>query len=61
MFKVTYNAKNVDKASTQYGYVAFDKSRKFETLQDAFKYVRLLKNGKSDKYEVVGMPVIERV
>lgn len=60
MFKVIYNAKNLNKDSKKYGYVA-DVSRNFETLQDAFKYVRQLKNGTDQKIQVLGMPVIERV
>jgi hypothetical protein len=55
-FKVTYNQKNTDKNSKAYGILS-DKSRKFASLQDAFKYVRELKN----KKEVIGTPVIERL
>lgn len=60
MFKVVYNAKNVNKNSSKYG-VLTDASRKFENLQDAFKYVRALKMNNVTGLEVVGMPVIERV
>lgn len=60
MYKVVYNAKNLNKDSKKYGYVA-DLSRKFESLQDAFKYVRELRNGSDKNIQVLGMPVIERV
>lgn len=60
MYKVIYNGKNLNKDSKKYGYVA-DISRKFESLQDAFKYVRALKNGSVKNVQVIGMPVIERI
>jgi hypothetical protein len=55
-YKVTYNQKNMDVNSKAYGILS-DKSRKFASLQDAFKYVRELKS----KKEIVGMPVIESI
>jgi len=58
-FKVIYNQKNLDKNSKSYGFVSFDKTKKFESLQDAFKFVHKLKNTHTGNYEVIGIPVIE--
>lgn len=49
MFKVTYTVKN------ETGYLV-DKSKKFDMLQEAFKFVRELKNNS----KMVGKPTIER-
>jgi hypothetical protein len=49
MFKVTYTVKN------ETGFLV-DKSKNFEMLQDAFKFVRELKSNS----KMVGKPIIER-
>lgn len=49
MFKVTYTVKN------ETGFLV-DKSKNFEMLQDAFRFVRELKSNP----KMVGKPTIER-
>jgi hypothetical protein len=60
-FKVSYNVKHVDKNSALYGLVSFDQSCKFASLQSALKFAKDMKNKKTKKIQVVGMPVIERI
>lgn len=49
MYKVTYSIKNQD------GYLV-DKSKKFDTVQEACKFVRELNLSKT----IVGRPMVER-
>jgi len=60
-FKVSYNVKHVDKKSALYGLVSFDQSCKFASLQSALKFAKDMKNKRTKKIQVVGMPVIERI
>jgi hypothetical protein len=60
-FKVTYNVKHIDKMSALYGLVSFDQTCKFGSLQDAMRFVRNMTNKKTNKIQVIGMPVIERI
>ena len=60
-FKVTYNVKHIDKMSALYGLVSFDQTYKFGSLQDAMRFVRGMTNKKTNKIQVIGMPVIERI
>jgi len=60
-FKVMYNVKHIDKKSALYGLVSFDQSCKFPTLQSAIKFAKGIKNKKTSKIHVVGLPVIERI
>jgi hypothetical protein len=60
-FKVTYNVKHVDKMSALYGLVSFDQTCKFGTLQSAIKFAKDMTNKKTNKIQVIGMPVIERI
>ena len=60
-FKVTYNVKHIDKRSSLYGLVSFDQSCKFPTLQTAIKFAREMKNKRSNKIQVVGIPVVEKI
>lgn len=60
-FKVTYNVKHVDKMSALYGLVSFDQTCKFGSLQSALKFAKEIKNKKTRKIHVVGVPMIERI
>jgi len=60
-FKVMYNVKHIDKKSALYGLVSFDQSCKFPTFQSAIKFAKGIKNKKTSKIHVVGIPVIERL
>jgi hypothetical protein len=59
-FKVTYDIKHINKTSTLNGLLT-PETCKFDTLQDAIKFVRVMHGRRTNKYEVVGMPVIERI
>ena len=60
-FKVVYNVKHIDKKSALYGIVSFDQSCKFASMQEAMRFVKCMRGRRTNKIEVVGMPVIERV
>lgn len=49
MYKVTYSIKNHD------GYLV-DKSKKFDTMQEACKFIRELNRSSS----IIGRPTVER-
>ena len=59
-FKVCYDIKHLGKTNALNGYLTPETS-KFATLQDAIKFVRVMHGRRTNKYEVVGMPVIERI
>lgn len=58
-FKVQYDIKHVKKTSALYGLLT-TQTVKFPTLQSALRFVRDMHGKKTPKFEVVGMPVIER-
>jgi hypothetical protein len=60
-FKVTYNVKHINKTSALYGLVSFDQICKFGSLQSAMQFAKEIKNKKTRKIHVVGVPVIERI
>lgn len=51
MYKVTYTVKNKD------GYLV-DKSKRFDIMQDACKYIRDLVN-RSAQLKLIGRPTVE--
>lgn len=55
--KVSYNVKDTKKDSFYYGLLV-ERNKKFETLEDAMKFVASMKITK-DGLKVVGTPVIE--
>jgi hypothetical protein len=59
-FKVEYDIKHTKKASALYGILT-TQTVKFPTLQSALRFVRDMHGKKTTKFEVVGMPVIERL
>jgi hypothetical protein len=59
-FKVEYDIKHVKKSSALYGILTTQTVR-FPTLQSALRFVRDMHGKKTPKFEVVGMPVIERI
>jgi hypothetical protein len=59
-FRVIYDIKHVKKTSTLYG-VLTEQSVSFPTLQSAIKFARDMNGKKTTKFEVVGMPIIERL
>lgn len=59
-FRVIYDVKHIKKTSALYG-VLTEQSVAFPTLQDAFHFARLMHGKKTNKIEVVGLPVIERI
>jgi hypothetical protein len=59
-FIVKYDIKHIAQTSTLHGYLT-PETCKFGTLQDAIKFVRTMRGRRTNKYEVVGMPVIERI
>jgi hypothetical protein len=60
-FKVTYNVKHINKKSALYGLVSFDQTCKFPSLQSAIRFAKEMTNRKTNKIQVVGIPVIERI
>jgi hypothetical protein len=60
-FKVTYNVKHINKKSALYGLVSFDQYCTFGTLQSAIKFAKDMKNKRTSKIQVVGIPTIERI
>lgn len=59
MFEVFYNVKHYEKSSNLYGLL-IERKAKFDSLQDAIKFVRSIKGMKKNGIEVIGMPAIER-
>lgn len=59
-FKVSYDIKHIGKKNHLNGILTPETCR-FATLQDAIKFVRVMKGRRTNKYEVIGMPVIERI
>lgn len=59
-FKVIYDIKHTKKTSTLYGLLT-QQSVKFGTLQSAIKFARDMNGKKTPKFEVVGIPTIERI
>ena len=60
-FKVVYNVKHINKKSALYGMVTFDQTCKFTTLKEAFNFARGMKDKRTSKIQVIGMPIIERL
>lgn len=60
-FKVTYDIKHISKKSALYGLVTFDQTCKFPSLQSATEFARQIRNKRTKKIQVVGIPVIERI
>jgi hypothetical protein len=60
-FKVIYNVKHINKKSALYGMVTFDQTCKFASLREAFRFAREMKNKRTSKIQVIGMPIIERL
>ena len=59
-FKVIYDIKHVKKTSALYGLLT-QQSVRFATLQSAIKFARDMNGKKTNKFEVVGIPTIERI
>lgn len=59
-FKVIYDIKHVKKSSTLYGLLT-QQTVKFGTLQSAIKFARDMNGKRTQKFEVVGIPTIERI
>ena len=60
-FKVSYNVKHINKKSALYGLVSFDQYCTFPTLQSAIKFARDMKDKRTSKIKVIGIPTIERI
>jgi hypothetical protein len=60
LFRVVYDIKHVKKTSALYGILT-EQSVSFPSLQLAIKFARDMNGKKTTKFEVVGMPVIERI
>ena len=59
-FIVKYDIKHTERSSLLSG-VLMPEQCKFVNLQDAIKFVRAMRGHRTPKYEVVGMPIIERI
>lgn len=59
-YKVSYNIKMKNKASTLYGLL-LEESVKFPSLESAHKFSLRLMNIKKNKYDVIGKPIIEKI
>lgn len=59
-FRVVYDIKHVKKTSTNYGFLT-QQTVSFPTLQSAIKFAKDMNGKKTSKFEVVGIPTIERV
>jgi hypothetical protein len=59
MYKVSYHIKNTNKSSNDHN-VLLNKKNVFDELQDAIRFVKLLKFTHGGVYQLVGEPVIER-
>jgi hypothetical protein len=59
-FVVKYDIKHLSQKTLLHG-VLTPETCKFVTLQDAIKFVRIMRGRRTSKYEVVGMPIIERI
>jgi len=59
-FIVQYDIKHVKKTSALYGLLT-TQTVKFPSLQSAMSFVRDMKGKKTTKFEVIGMPIIERI
>lgn len=60
-FKVTYDIKHVNKNSALYGLLISDQTCKFVTLQSAIKFAKDMDNKRTNKIQVIGRPIIERI
>jgi folate-dependent tRNA-U54 methylase TrmFO/GidA len=60
-YKVVYNVKHIDKKSALYGLVSFDQTCKFGSLKEAFRFAHEMKNKRTSKIQVVGLPIVERL
>jgi hypothetical protein len=61
MFRVVYNVKHIDKMSSLYGLVSFDQKCKFSSLKEAFIFAKEMQGKRTNKIQVIGTPVIERI
>jgi pentatricopeptide repeat protein len=59
-YKVTYDIKHVNKESDMYG-VLCSGFCKFRSFDEAVQFVRQMRSKVATKYQVIGMPVIERI
>jgi hypothetical protein len=59
-FIVQYDIKHIKKSSALYGLLT-TQTVNFPTLQTAMSFVRDMKGKRTDKFEVIGMPIIERI
>ena len=59
-FKVIYDIKHISKDSALYKLLT-QQTVKFGTLQSAIKFARDMNGKKTAKFEVVGIPTIERI
>lgn len=60
LFRVVYDIKHVKKTSSQYGFLT-QQVVNFPTLQSAIKFAKDMNGKKTTKFEVVGIPTIERI
>ena len=58
-FVVDYTIKHTDKTSSLYNLL-IDRKVKFNSLQDAIKFVKTIDNKYNDQIKLVGKPSIER-
>jgi hypothetical protein len=60
-FKVIYDIKHIDKKSALYGLLSSEQTCKFATLQSAIKFAKDMEGKRTNKIQVMGRPIIERV
>lgn len=60
-FKVTYDVKHINKDSALYGLLTPNQTCKFPTLQSAIKFAKDMENKRTNKIQVIGRPIIERI
>ena len=60
-FKVIYDIKHINKNSSLYGLLISNQICKFVTMQSAIKFARNMNNKRTNKIQVIGRPIIERI
>lgn len=58
-YNVLYNLKNTDKTSGHYN-VLVKEIRCFPTFGKAMRFAKAISNRSSNKYKIVGTPIVER-
>lgn len=59
-YKVVFDIKHVNKKSVLCGMLTPEVC-KFGNIQSAMRFIRSIKNRRTTKYHVIGMPILERI